>query len=207
MNSPSLDGSPSLDENKAALRKQNALIRAKAAAAAPESATDLARHADTLKSALLPREGMIVAGYWPIRSEIDPTPLLGELAQRGYQTALPATPQPDEALVFYLWQPGEALVDGPYGTSEPASTAPQCEPDCLLVPMLAFDDAFYRLGYGGGFYDRSLTVIRKSKPDASAVGIAYPEQKVERIPIGPHDARLDAVLTPHGLMRPQGEAG
>ena len=107
---------------------------------------------------------MIVAGYWPIKSEIDPVPLMAALADAGYQTALPSTPKPGEPLVFHLWQPGMLLWmvftarrAAVIGTGLPA--------DCLLVPMLAFDAAFFRLGYGGGFYDRSLESIRKDKPE------------------------------------------
>ena len=196
------DLTPSLDEQKSALRKKNAAIRAAAAKADPESATRLARHAAAFSTALLPAGDMIVAGYWPIKSEIDPVPLMAALADAGYQTALPSTPKPGEPLVFHLWQPGDALMDGLYGTSEPPQSAPVCQPDCLLVPMLAFDAGFFRLGYGGGFYDRSLEAIRKDKPDVIAVGIAYPEQEVASVPTGPHDARLDAILTPYGLLHP-----
>ena len=197
-----LISSSSLDEQKAALRKKNAAIRAAAAKADPESATRLARHAAAFGAALLPAGDMIIAGYWPIKSEIDPVPMMAALADAGYQTALPSTPKPGEPLVFHLWQLGDALVDGLYGTSEPPSSAPVCQPDCLLVPMLAFDAAFFRLGYGGGFYDRSLQAIRKNKPGVIAVGIAYAEQEVASVPTGPHDARLDAVLTPDGLLQP-----
>lgn len=195
-----------LDDQKADLRKANASLRAKAAAAMPESAARLASHASALLGSLLQSHDVIVAGYWPIRSEIDPVPLLAVLVEAGCRTALPATPEPGKPLTFHHWQPGDPLIDGLYGTSEPASDAPICQPDCLLVPMLAFDDNFFRLGYGGGFYDRSLEAIRKIKPGVQAVGIAYDDQKVDQVPTGPHDARLDAVLTPSGLLLPPGEA-
>ena len=196
-----------LDLQKADLRKQNAAIRAAAAKKDPDSARHLAGHAPDLAALLLSddrhtSQDVIVAGYWPIRSEIDPVPLLAELSAMGYQTALPSTPQPGKPLVFHLWQPGEPLIDGLYGTSEPPASAPVCVPDCLLVPMLAFDDQFFRLGYGGGFYDRSLEAIRSNKPNVRAIGIAYQEQQVTAVPVGPHDARLDAVLTPGALILP-----
>ncbi|MGC6484466.1 MAG: 5-formyltetrahydrofolate cyclo-ligase [Candidatus Puniceispirillales bacterium] len=205
MTTASADENLSLDERKAALRKANSAIRARAAKAMPDSPARLARHADALKASLLPAEGLIVAGYWPIRSEIDPIPLLAALAGRGCRTALPATPEPGKPLVFHHWQPGDPLVGGLYGTSEPQADAPRCQPDCLLVPMLAFDDGFFRLGYGGGFYDRSLAAIRVDKPTVRAVGIAYDDQKVAAVPVGPHDARLDAVLTPSGVILPTGD--
>ena len=194
-----------LDARKAALRREAAALRAAAAKADPESAARLASHGAALRDARLFGEAniiaeYIIAGYWPIRSEIDPIPLLEVLAAMGFKTALPATPRAGEPLVFHLWESGDALIDGLYGTSEPLATAPQCQPDGLLVPLLAFDSRFFRLGYGGGFYDRSLAVLRRDKPHMRAVGIAYRDQQVEDIPTGSHDARLDAVLTPDGLI-------
>ena len=195
-----LTGFDDLDARKAALRRESAALRAAAAKADPESAPRLAYHGAALKDAGLFGEGSIIAGYWPIRSEIDPVPLLAVLAAMGFKTALPATPRAGEPLVFHLWACGEPLIDGLYGTSEPPASAPQCRPDGLLVPLLAFDSQFFRLGYGGGFYDRSLASLRCDKPDIRAVGIAYRDQQVEDLPKGPHDARLDAVLTPDGLI-------
>jgi len=193
-----LEAHSSLEDEKAALRKTQTAIR-KDAAKEAGAADSLSCHARELIEIFSLETGMIVAGYWPIRTELDPRPLMNELAAAGIATALPATPQPGQPLTFHRWQHGDPVVDGLYGTSEPASSAPRCAPDMLLVPMLAFDDAGYRLGYGGGFYDRSLAALRREKPKVSAVGIAFAAQRVEHVPRGDHDARLDAVLTPKGI--------
>ena len=146
-------------------------------------------------------EGLQVAGYVPIRSEIDPMPLLAACAKAGCATCLPTTPKPGEALVFRAWQIGAPLVAGLYGTSEPASDAPIRTPNLLLVPLLAFDRAGYRLGYGGGFYDRSLAGLRPH--GVVAIGIAYAGQEIPQVPRESHDAPLDGILTESGFLERQ----
>ena len=146
-------------------------------------------------------EGVCVAGYVPIRSEIDPMPLLEACAKAGCATCLPTTPKPGEALIFRTWQIGAPLVAGLYGTSEPASDAPIRTPNLLLVPLLAFDRAGYRLGYGGGFYDRSLAGLRPH--GVVAVGIAYAGQEIPQVPRESHDAPLDGILTESGFLERQ----
>jgi 5-formyltetrahydrofolate cyclo-ligase len=191
----------SLEDQKASLRKALSPIR-KQASLDVNAAHHLAELAPKLVEMFRPATGAIVAGYWPIRTELDPRPLMQKLASAGLVTALPATPQPGKPLVFHLWQDVDPVIEGLYGTSEPAPSAPRCEPDILLVPMLAFDDAGYRLGYGGGFYDRSLAALREVKLQVRAVGIAFGAQRVDHVPRGEHDARLDAVLTPEGIAVP-----
>ena len=142
-----------------------------------------------------------VAGYVPIRSEIDPMPLLEACAKAGCTTCLPTTPKAGEALIFRAWQIGAPLVAGLYGTSEPASDAPILTPNLLLVPLLAFDKAGYRLGYGGGFYDRSLAGLRPR--GVVAVGIAYAGQEIPQVPRESHDAPLDGILTETGFIERQ----
>jgi len=193
---------PSLEQQKIALRKTLSGIR-KEAVLDRDAAGSLAGFAATLLKIFEPQPDAIVAGYWPIRTELDPRPLLQKLAQAGLETALPATPQPGKPLIFHLWREGDLVIDGLYGTSEPDPGSPQCAPDILLVPMLAFDDSCYRLGYGGGFYDRSLAILRQHKPEVRAVGIAFASQRVQHVPRGKHDARLDAVLTPEGIVLPE----
>ena len=188
----------SLGDEKASLRKALSAIR-KEASLDVEAAHHLAQLAPELMDMFRPEAGAIVAGYWPIRTELDPRPLMQQLAAAGLTTALPATPQPGKPLIFNLWQEGDPVIEGLYGTSEPAPEAPRCEPDILLVPMLAFDNAGYRLGYGGGFYDRSLAALRAINPAVRAVGIAFGAQRIDLVPRGEHDARLDAVLTPEGV--------
>lgn len=159
----------------------------------------LAAHAD----ALLDQFGRgIYAAYLPIRSELSPLPLIARLADLSIQTAMPITPAPGNPLDFRLWATGDQLDDGPYDTKQPSVNAPVCQPDVILAPMLAFDSACWRLGYGGGFYDRSIGDLRQAGHKVVAIGIAFAGQQVEQVPTGPYDMALDAVLTPDGLLMP-----
>jgi 5-formyltetrahydrofolate cyclo-ligase len=136
----------------------------------------------------------IVSGFIPYKSEITTIPLMNRLRRQGWQTALPVVIAPNEPLVFRAWTPGDDLVPGVWDIPIPRDTAAEVLPDVLLVPMLAFDRRGYRLGYGGGFYDRSLEKLRALKK-VVAVGVAYHAQMVDEVPIGPHDAPLDYVMT------------
>ena len=159
----------------------------------------LAAHAD----ALLDQFGRgIYAAYLPIRSELSPLPLIARLADLSIQTAMPITPAPGNPLDFRLWATGDKLDDGLYDTKQPSSNAPVCRPDVILAPMLAFDSACWRLGYGGGFYDRSIGGLRQAGHKVVAIGIAFAGQQVEQVPTGPYDMALDAVLTPDELLMP-----
>lgn len=158
-----------------------------------------ALRARVLEAAPLPA-GAVVAGYWPMRGEIDVLPLLGALSQRGQVTALPAVIGRKDPLVFRRWAPGEPLEEGLYGTRHPAVSAAVVRPVCLLVPLLAFDRKGIRLGYGGGFYDRTLAALRAVGP-VVAVGVAYAGQEVESLPAEPHDERLDWVVTEKEIIR------
>ena len=120
----------------------------------------------------------------------------------GCATALPITPSDGQPLRFHRWAVGDRLTDGPYGTKQPPADQPLCRPDVILAPMLAFDSAGWRLGYGGGFYDRTLAVLRGAGHHLSVIGIAYDGQKLDEIPVGPYDMPLDAVLCPTGLFTP-----
>ena len=124
------------------------------------------------------------------------------LADLGCATALPVTPAEGQPLRFHRWTVDDRLDDGPYGTKQPPADQPLCRPDVILAPMLAFDSAGWRLGYGGGFYDRTLAVLRGAGHHLSVIGIAYEGQKLDKIPVGPYDMPLDAVLCPTGLFTP-----
>lgn len=137
---------------------------------------------------------MIVAGYWPMRSEIDPRPLMLAFAARGAQLALPVVAARDAPLVFRVWRNGDALIAGPHDTCHPLHAAPQAVPDIVLVPLAAFDRRGHRIGYGGGYYDRTLAALRAAR-EIVAVGVAFAVQEVETVPASPHDALLDLVLT------------
>ncbi len=190
-----------LDDQKAALRKVQAARRKDASSHHDAVVMALAEYAPQLMTSLRLGSGDIVAGFWPIKSELDPRPLMAAMVKHGMASALPATPQAGMPLIFHAWQDGDAVIDGLYGTSEPQPTAPIVIPKLILVPMLAFDDMGYRLGYGGGFYDRSLAELRNAGHVVHCVGIAYDCQRVDRVPIGPYDAKLDGVLTETGFKQ------
>ncbi|GLK77230.1 hypothetical protein GCM10008171_24840 [Methylopila jiangsuensis] len=181
---------------KAALRSEilarRAAIPPKARAAA---AAAVAREGEALVARLKPAS---VSAFFSVRGEIDAGPLMARLAARGVALALPVIVQKDAPLVFRAWAPGEALEKKRFGLMEPPASAPEIAPGLLFVPLAAFDDRGYRLGYGGGFYDRTLERLR-ARGRAVAIGLAFAEQRVERVPIDAYDQRLDGVLTERGL--------
>jgi 5-formyltetrahydrofolate cyclo-ligase len=147
-----------------------------------------------------PPAGAVVAGFWPMGPEIDIRPLLVALHERGHPIALPVTPKRGNPLHFRRWRPGDTLARGPMGTSQPGPEAEALTPAFLLTPLLAFDRAGRRLGYGGGYYDRTLAAL----PGATALGCAYACQELDEVPAGPEDARLAAIATEAGLIIPEG---
>ena len=143
--------------------------------------------------------GAVVSGYWAIRDEIDAMPLLARLVGAGFVCCLPAVAGKGQVLQFRVWTPGAALSRGPFRIPEPAEDAATGRPTHLLVPLLAYDRDGYRLGYGGGYYDRSLRALRQSRPIV-AVGMAYTEQLVPDLPRAEHDEPLDWIVTERGAM-------
>ena len=137
--------------------------------------------------------GAIVSGFMPLKSEINPLPLIRKLAEAGASLALPVVAGKGQPLIMRGWAFGTPLASGVWGIKEPMPDAPAVDPDILIVPLLAFDRRGYRLGYGAGYYDMTLTALREKKPIV-AVGIAYAAQEVDTVPITPRDARLDLVL-------------
>ena len=185
---------------KAELRQQAAIARKALVNADPEAPARLAAQADIImRMVQAEKPAGVVAAYMPIRSELSPLRLVAALVARGIVTAMPETPSPGHPLIFRRWAPGDDLVDGPYGTSQPSPAAPVMVPRVILAPMLAFDSACWRLGYGGGFYDRTLAGLRDAGQRVTAIGIAFDGQLVDKVPVGPFDMPLDAVLTPSGL--------
>jgi 5-formyltetrahydrofolate cyclo-ligase len=190
---------------KAALRTDAARQRGRLAAAEPDAATALVAHLDALIAAC---GGGVYAAYLPIRSELSPLPLVAALAASGIprgtpsriSTAMPITPEPGLPLTFHEWAPDMPLDAGPYGTQQPPAGNRQLLPDVILAPMLAFDDGGWRLGYGGGFYDRTISGLRAAGHAVTAIGVAYSGQRVATVPTGPYDEAMDAVLTPDGLI-------
>lgn len=182
--------------------------RAERTRALARRADAYARHGDTAGARLAehglgflaPQPGAIVSGFSAIRDEIDPMPLLTRLAGEGHQITLPVMQGKGKPLIFRAWAPGDEMGKVQWGIAEPLPDKPALDPDIVLVPLLAFDGDGYRLGYGGGFYDRSLEGLRAKKP-VVAVGIAYDELRIDAVPHLDYDERLDWVLTPSGPMR------
>jgi 5-formyltetrahydrofolate cyclo-ligase len=188
-------------EDKRAERTR-ALAR-RAAAFAAHGSTAGAQLADHGLSFLKITPGAVVSGFSAIRDEIDPAALLARLHAAGYRICLPVMEGKGLPLVFRAWSPGDAMGKVQWGIAEPLPDKPVLEPDVVLVPLLAFDATGYRLGYGGGFYDRTLARLRAIKP-VVAVGVAYDELKVDAVPHQGYDQPLDWVLTPSGPLRCSG---
>ena len=144
-------------------------------------------------------EGCVVAGYMPIRTEISPLPVMAALAARGVPVCVPVIRGAGRALVFSRWSPGCAMVDGPFGAAVPRNED-LLVPDILITPLLAFDAQGHRLGYGGGFYDRTFAALRQGG-GAIGIGFAYDAQERDDLPVEPTDQPLDAVVTETGTRR------
>jgi 5-formyltetrahydrofolate cyclo-ligase len=145
--------------------------------------------------------GKTVSGFIPYLSEIDTRPLLRALGARGCPTCVPVVIENNRPLEFRVWSPGDLTVPGRWGIPVPPEGSQVVDPDVLLVPMLAYDITGYRLGYGGGFYDRTLEKLRALKP-VTAIGVAYSAQLVDTVVRGDHDQPLDWMLTEKGAFRP-----
>lgn len=144
--------------------------------------------------------GASVAGYFPIRSEADPRALMAELGHLGHTCALPRVVGADQPLRFFRWKPGDKTDEGAFGTRVPTKKAEEVIPDILLVPLVAFSSSGFRLGYGGGFYDRTLEGLR-AKRTCLAVGIAYSAQEYDTLPHDVYDQPLDWVVSEKGSRR------
>jgi 5-formyltetrahydrofolate cyclo-ligase len=164
------------------------------AMAIPDFASRLAAHAKTLGFP----ERSIVGGYVALPGEADPGLLLVALRAAGHDIALPRVESKGAPLVFHLWQQGQPLRPGAFNIPEPQADRPIAHPRILLVPLLAFDARGHRLGYGGGYYDRTLENLRAKGP-VRAIGIAYSGQEIEAIPDENHDRLLDIVVTENGI--------
>lgn len=157
--------------------------------------------ADHFITALNPRAGQGVGVYLPIGSELDTAPLRRALRERGCTVLLPCVVAAGAALLFRPWEEGEALVQEDFGTRAPAADIPARIPDMLAIPLLAWSRAGWRLGYGGGFYDRSLQDLRAGGA-VIAVGIGYAAQEMADLPVGGHDEPLDWIVTERGTFQP-----
>jgi 5-formyltetrahydrofolate cyclo-ligase len=155
------------------------------------------RIAEQFRRAITWRPDHCIAGYVPIGQEADVMPLLRSLADDRASLALPVVTAPNHPLRFRCWTPGEELEMGTFNCWHPGPAADWAVPDILLVPLLAFDRTGARLGYGGGYYDRTLALLRRERPIV-AVGIAFAAQEMHLLPHEPHDERLDWIVTEQG---------
>jgi 5-formyltetrahydrofolate cyclo-ligase len=144
------------------------------------------------------RDVQPVGGYWPIRSEVDPRPIMRGLVKRGQTVALSQILHPK--LSWREWRPGDVLVKGGFGVREPGPDAPECFPKALLVPLAAFDRACHRIGYGKGHFDRAIATLSEMHP-VLAIGLAYSVQEVPSVPAEAHDRRLDIIITEAEVIR------
>jgi 5-formyltetrahydrofolate cyclo-ligase len=181
-----------------ATRKQQARDRAKVTRAGlSANPNDFVRHWPGMETSA------IIAGYWPIKDEVDVRPLLSHLAKT-HTILLPVTPRDRLRLSFRRWTPGCAMEAGPFGTQhpvgQPGDGRAAFAPDVIMVPMLAFTKQGDRLGYGGGFYDATLAALLSGNPALRTVGVAYAGQSVKLLPMEPTDVPLDHILTENGLI-------
>jgi len=190
MSDPASTDSPKERLRAQALAKRDALpAQARAAAA------------DTVASRPfpIPVEGKIVSGFMPLKTEINPLPLMRKLSGAGARLALPAIAGRGKPLIMRAFAFGDELASGQWGIREPKPEAGEVAPDIMLVPLLAFDRIGHRIGYGAGYYDMTIAKLRAAKP-VIAVGIAFAAQEVEQVPVTQRDARLDLVLTERDVI-------
>ena len=188
-----------LIEDKKELRRNASQRRRELAAAEAPNAAG-ARAADRFLTQFSLPEGAIVSAYWPMGDELDPRPLIHRLHDAGHVIGLPVVVARGAPLMFRGWTPETRFVPGGFKTEVPEPGAPEVVPNILVIPLLAFDEAGYRLGYGGGFYDRTLAKLR-ALGRVSAIGFAYEGQAVADVPHAEYDQPLDAIVTERSYRR------
>lgn len=184
-------------QDKAQVRKDSFARRKQAHATAHMAAEDMRDH--LLASRLL-TGARVISAYRPIRTEIDSTPLMHSLHEAGHRLAVPVILGEGQPLEFHEWWPGVRMEEGAFGAEVPVDGI-VLVPDVVLTPLLAFDTAGWRLGYGGGFYDRTLEGLRANR-SIKAIGLAYAAQQIAAVPTEPTDQPLDAIATERGILRP-----
>jgi len=166
----------------------------------PDQAQEAAQRLAVHLFKTIPESCRIIAGYMAIHSEVNIMPALAAFHTRGHTLCLPVVVGDGKPLVFRKWQPGEALIPGAYGIDTPPPSASEVIPDAVIVPLAAFDKDGHRLGYGAGYYDKTIPKMRAQKKNILLVGAAYAQQQVEKIPVDEHDRKLDAVVTEKGVL-------
>lgn len=189
-------------EAKFAARAAARVVRGRTSAAA--DGAEFAVRDVFLDGVAVPADA-VVAAYWPTGSELDVRPLLFHLFEAGHTCALPVVAEQERPLVFRTWTPETVLVAGRFGIMEPVADAGEVVPSVLLVPLLAFDRGGHRLGYGAGFYDRTLQVLRDQASQGGgpvlAVGIGFAAQEVPLVPCDEYDQKLDWMVTEQSALK------
>ncbi len=188
---------------KARARRRALAARKAAHAAGPDAGFRLAAH---FPDHLWPKVDQVVAGYAAIRDEIDPAPLLQVFALEQARLVLPCVTESGRTLVFRRWEPDQPLVRGVFNVPEPAPHNAEATPTLVLTPLVGFDRTGRRLGYGAGFYDRTLSMLRANGPVIS-VGLAYEAQCLPRVPTDAFDMPVDWIVTEYGACEGQGGRG
>ena len=145
-------------------------------------------------------EDAVVAGYHPVRGELDIYPTMMRLSDRGFRLCLPVIEAADKPLFFRRWQAGIVMEKGRYGIDIPPIGTPVLKPDVVIVPLVAFDRKGNRLGYGAGYYDRTLEKLREMQPFLQVIGVGYSVQEVEGFEAGIHDQKMDVIVTEKGVI-------
>ncbi len=184
------------------IAKKKAEARTKAFAARKavfDTGLDQDANRNLIGQLALYRDAQIISAYMPIRTEVSPIATMTILHGQDKRICVPVIQGNGQPLLFQEWTPDVEMIDGPFGASVPAS-GEFLEPDVLITPLLAFDRKGYRLGYGGGFYDRSFAELSAKKP-VIGVGFAYSAQEVKRVPTEKTDHRLNAIVTEADVIR------
>lgn len=192
---------PEMNAAKDELRAQAKRIRAGLSVSERELAAE--QVAVTGAALVMAQGGKVIVGYYPINDELDSRPLLESLSSQGLSLALPVTPPAPGPLSFSEWVPGDPLEEGRFGIMTPPASSPIMEPDIIFVPLLAFDPTGHRLGYGAGYYDRTLAAHR-GRHKLTAIGLAFAEQEMAALPHDANDQRLDWVVTQAGARPIEG---
>lgn len=196
----SVTASASIEDSKMAIRREAVARRDALPGEARQAAADTIAARD-FPLAITP--GIVVSGFMPMKTEINPLPLLRKLAETGATLALPVVAGRGKPLIMRAWRWGEELGHGVWGLREPKPEAPDVDPDILLVPLLAFDRAGHRIGYGAGYYDMTIAALRARKP-ITAIGLAFAAQEIATVPATARDERLDLVLTEREVIESKG---
>ena len=187
--------------------KASARVRARARRQAVPAAlreAAAAKAAEHFLAAIPLSPSSLVSLYWPMADEFDSRPLLHALSEAGHGVALPVVVQAGEPLCFRAWKAGDALAKSAFGVLEPMDTAAQVVPNVVVAPFLAYNALGFRLGYGGGYYDRTLRALRGTVPGLLAVGLGYAAQAMTALPYDHNDEPLDWLVNEDGAQRAGG---